>query len=515
MKFTKSYLLLTLTLTALTGFFPALADQIKMKDGTAYEGKITLETDDLVKIEISASSSIKETKMLSRSDIESITKDKPEDLEFNKLQELVPSRSMMGADQYKSMIETGPNTFLQKYPASQHVEAVKKIKATLEEELDKVERGFIKLEEDWISPQERAKFPELVNSRIRFLNMQQVSRGLSHNAIIGAMREFEDIEDNYIGTPAFPRAVELAQNLLPTLAGQLQRMARDVDYRNAEYERTKSQMDDIARQQVEAARAREEAQYKAGLEADKKAGIRWVRLNARSKDSIESYGKMVAEEIKNLKTYNLEGLKKQGEILADVDDLIVKNNFRLAESKLEEAAKISTRTATEGNAASSKKGGGGTYLAALRAKLSKTKAEEEELAKAREEAAKSQALTQNMKSNPKSKESDEQEETLTVDEEKQKAAEAALAALAASNSKASSGKEEKPAKSKSSKSKSPKKSSKRDDDDDDEREERRERTSSGGGGGGISITRIIQIGTVLLLIAVVAFKYLGVGGKKE
>ena len=166
---------------------------------------------------------------------------------------------------------------------------VKKIKATLEEELDKVERGFIKLEEDWVSPQEKAQFPELVRSRIGLLSMQRIAKGGNHNSIIGAMREFENIEENYYGTPAFPRAVELAKQLLPNLGAQLQRMSRDVDYRNAEFERTKAQMDEIARQGIDAARAREEAQYQAGLAADKKAGIRWVRLNARSKASIDGY----------------------------------------------------------------------------------------------------------------------------------------------------------------------------------------------------------------------------------
>ena len=515
MRSTKTKLLVTLASFAAFSIFSVQSDQIKMKDGTTHEGRITLETDDIVKIEVSISESIKETKLLSRKDILNITKDSQEDLDFNKLQGLVPTASMMSADAYKSAIETGPNSFLQKYPASVHVEPVKKIKATLEEELEKVERGFIKLEEDWVSPQEKAQFPELVNSRIRLLNMQRIAKGGNHNAIIGAMREFENIEENFYGTPAFPRAVELAKQLLPNLSNQLQRLARDVEYRNAEFERTKAQMDEIARQGIDAARAREEAQYQAGLAADKKAGIRWVRLNARSKASIDGYLKMVSDELKSLNTFDIEGLKKQSAALQEVDELIAKNNFLLAESKLEDAAKISTRINSDSKKKSSKKGGRGSYISTLKTKLVQSRAKEAELAKAREEAAKSQALSGKMKSKSEKKSSaGDVEEAPEVDEDKQKAAEAALAALAASAPKTSEKEDEKSSKSKAKSKKS--KSSKRDDDEDeDEKDEKRERTRSSGGGGGISITRIIQIGTVLLLIAVVAFKYLGIGGNKE
>mgnify|MGYP001591125953 CR=1 FL=1 len=502
MRSTKTKLLVTLASIAAFGIFSAQSDQIKMKDGTTHEGRITLETDDIVKIEVSISASIKETKLLSRKDILNITKDDPADLEFNKLQGLIPTGSLMSADAYKSLIETGPNAFLTKYPDSSHVEPVKKIKATLEEELDKVERGFIKLEEDWVSQQEKAEFTELVRSRIGLLSMKRTAKGGNHNSIIGAMREFENIEENYYGTPAFPRAVELAKQLLPSLGAQLQRMSRDVDYRNAEFERTKAQMDEIARKGIDAARAREEAQYQAGLAADKKAGTRWVRLNARSKASIDGYFKMASDEMKSLNTFDIEGLKKQGGALKEVDELIAKNNFLLAESKLEDAAKIPTRINADPKKKYSKNGSKGSYLSTLKTKLNQQKAKQKELAKAQEEAAKSQALSKNMKSDKSDK------KDAAEGKDKQKAAEEALAALAASAPKK---KEEE----KSSKSKTKSKKSSKRVEDEDEKEEKRERVRSSGGGGGISITRIIQIGTVLLLIAVVAFKFLGIGGNKD
>src|SRR6056297_3337220 len=117
------------------------ADEIKLKNGETLSGRITYEADDIVKIEVSISESIKETKVLARDQIETITKDAPDNVEFAKIQKLVPTRSMMSASAYRSALTTGPDAFLEAYPDSQHVPKVKEIKATLEEELDKVERS--------------------------------------------------------------------------------------------------------------------------------------------------------------------------------------------------------------------------------------------------------------------------------------------------------------------------------------------------------------------------------------
>lgn len=510
----KSYLLTPFIGIFLICLTNLEADEIKMKDGTTHTGRITYEADDIVKIEIAISSSIKETKILSRTDILNITKDRPEDVEFNKLQKLVPTPSLMSAGAYKSAIETGPDVFLKNFPDSIHVEPVKKIKATLEEELDKVERGFIKVEEDWISPQEKVKYETLVNSRIQFLRMQAASRTRNYNGIINAMRELEYIEENFYGTPALPKAVALGLQLMPTLGQQLLGMRRDVEYRNAEFEKNKAQMDPVARAQVEAARAREEANYAAGLAADKKAGIKWVRLNPNSKASIESYLKLVDTEMKHLKSYDLEGLSKQSEILVEADQAIDKGDLRLANAKLDEASNISTRVeGASGKKSSSKKGRKGSYASILKSKISQAAARAEELAKAREKAAESQSLAENLKKEdspplPAPSKDKEEVDPEAVAEKKKEAADA-FAALAQSSKK------EDDDKGKESGSKSKPKEKKPRDEEEEEEEEKRPRVEVSDSGGGISMSVIIPVITVLLLVTVVLLKVLGIGGNKK
>ena len=127
--------------------------------------------------------------------------------------------------------------------------------------------------------------------------MSNLAQSRNINSLIGAMREFETIEKNYYGSPALPKSVELARQVIPNLGRQLQAMLRDVDYRNAEYEKALANSKPDARDQLIQARAREEKAYQDGVAADKKSGLKWGQLNPRIKTSIESYLKLASSEL--------------------------------------------------------------------------------------------------------------------------------------------------------------------------------------------------------------------------
>lgn len=518
MKSTPSFY--TVVVLASAFFFSSLhADVIKLKNGDTLTGRITQEADDFVRIEIPISASIKETKILSRNDILNIVKDAADDVAFNELQKIVPTRSMMNADSYKKMLEMGPNDFLRKYPESRHITKVKEIKSTLESELDKVERGFIKLDEDWISPQERQEFEMLVNSRIRLFRMKSLASARNPNSYVGALREFEAIEENFFGTPAFPEGLQLALQIIPNFGGQLQNLVRDVEFRNAEYERTKEAMTDEGRAQVEAARAREEANYQAGLAADKKQGIKWVRLNPRSKSSLESYLKLASTELKRLQQFDVEGLKKQSELLEQADKLVAEGNLPAARARVTDAMGISI-VKEGGKTSKSSKKGSSSYMKTLNEKINAKLAEEAAKAKELEEAAKSRALTKlTSKGEPgtsEKAEDNEKAEEAPADAEKPaeepKPQQDAFAALAQAEKAKAAEKS-----SSSSKAKSKSSSEDRKKEEKPEREEEREerpRPSAGGGGGGLPPFLIPGV-LVLVLVVAVGLKYLGIGGKKS
>ncbi len=508
---------------------PLAADDIKLKSGETLTGRITYEADDIVKIEIPVSASIKETKVIARADIESITKEAPDDVAFNQLQSLVPTGSMISVDSYRRMLETGPDAFLRNFPASAHKAKVEEIRATLAEELDKVERGFLKVEGEWYSPQDKVSFGELIDSRIRFVRMEGFAKGNNLASYIAAMKEYEFIEENYLGSPAFPKAVELAKQVVPNLGRQLQTLAANVDFQTAEYQRALASSTPDAQAKLIAAREREDKAIADSVAADKKAGVKWVQLNPRNKQAIEEYLKLASAELARIREYNTTTLAAQAEQLVEVDRLI-------AENKIDEAkAKLAAATATPGQPSDSKskskskspsksKGGGkpGSYIAALGAKIDKKVAQAQEEEKARKAAAASEALTANLKqpdSKPDAAPSSEEEEEdpeEKPDSEEAAPKEAEIDEFAALSSKKSSAKEDsKASDAKKSKSKSKSKSKAKDESDEEEDDAPARRPAPVvEEEGGFPFWLIGAIVSVLAIVGVVAMKFLGVGGKK-
>lgn len=488
----------------------SFSDEVKLKNGEAITGTIVYESDDLVKIEVAVSASIKETKLLSRADIAEIIKEAPDNVAFAKLEKMLPTASLLPASAYKSMITTGPDSFLSAFPDSAHAPKVKEIKATLEEELDKVERGYIKLEAEWVSPQQKEEFEALTASKVRLLYMKRAAAGGNFNSLIGAMREFERLEERYYGSPAFAESIELALQVIPNLGGQLQKVSRDVEYRNAEFARNRETLDEVGKAQIDAARAREQAQIDAAIEADAKNGIKWITLNGRSKEAVDSYINLAVTELERIKQLDAALLKTQAEQLVEVDKMIAEGQLAAAKAKLTEAAALSGKSVSKSRSSKSKSGPS-SYIAALDLKLDDRLAAEAEKEKAAAEAAASQSLAQNLKMSGEGEEDGEgaegagktEGEGTEEDGEKSEKASTtnAFNALSGGNKKEKEDAEDKPKSQSSSSSK--------------DKEERPRPVSVDVDEGGFSFGMLVPILTGVLVIVVVLLKVLGIGGKKE
>ncbi len=488
----------------------AIADKITMKDGKTFEGRITFESSDKVRIEIAVTGSIKETKLLLKKDVAGIVKDAPDKVAFEKIKPLVPTPSLMSASAYQVALKNGPDAFLSEFPNSSYKGDVDKIKKILDEELDKVERGNIKIKGEWYSPKDQIDFKTLVESRVHLLRMEAAAKRTNYGSLIAAMREYEIIEENYFGTPAYPKALVIAQRVVPTLGRNLQRMNVDVDAVNAEWEKNKEQTEAVARAQIEAARTRDEKNHQAGLAVDKKAGIKWVRLNPRSKPSIEGYLKLAAAEMPLLQIYDIAKLEEQAKALVEVNRLIMDDKLSLAKSKLEKAAAIDLMKPKDDSSSSkrrtrprsrSKKGGTKNYIPILTEQI-KTKLDEaEKIRKAAEAAKKSESITKDLKAGG---------DKMADGGEKPADSADAFAALAQSNKKDTKdekkGSPKKPTKKPTKKSPTPAKK---------EKETAPPPPAPVVEEEGISFSTIMIVLTGLLIVTIVVLKVLGIGGAKE
>jgi len=497
------------TLLAAVLFFltPILtwADTIKLKDGKTLEGVITLEAADMVKIKVQKSATISETVTVMKSDIAEIQKSAPDDVAFAKLQNLLPTGSLIPTSRYRTMIEKGPQAFLNSYPDSKHREAVEKIKVELEDELANVDAGFIKIEGEWISPESRTDFRELIAARILNLSIRQKAQS---GNFIGAMRDFEKMEETYLGTPSFLESVKTIQQMLPVFGRKLQAVVRDVEFNNQQFQEDLMKMPEADRATVKAAREQEEATLKKRFEADKASGIKWYSLNQRDKADLTAYIQMVAAEIQRLNALDLATLQAQSQKLVKADELLAEEKLEEAEAVLQEVGALGSSRSSSRSSSSSKS----NYPIALRNKLQQQKEAIETAAAQAKDAAEGAKATEAIRS----------EDIVSTAAPAEDAEGGAAAAPSGSGGDdaltdllANAPDKAKPEKAPKGTPKKPSSKKKPADDEDEEEENKPTPKPASGGGFNLSFQKIMIGVAVLMAIAVGLMKILGIGGAKE
>ena len=310
------------------------ADTVTLKNGTKIEGRITFEAADMIRVEVKLSETIKETKTIAKADISEIVKTKPDLIAFAELEKIMPVPSLLNAEQYRNFISKGPEKFLRDFPGSEKKAEVEKMLAGLNEELDKAERGFVKVGEIWYSPEEKDAHPALVESDIlRFKMLQAAKAGQN----LAALREFEQLEKKYYGSPAYAEALPAAVDVVRALGQQLSASLNDADFRKKQYEDGLAAMNELDRANTVAARQAEADAHKATLEEERKSGIRWTVIDVREKTELDTYVRALQTEYQRLQTFDQEGLKKLATTLKTADDLMTEDKFGEARLKLNEA----------------------------------------------------------------------------------------------------------------------------------------------------------------------------------
>ncbi len=516
---------------------PGYSDIVKLNTGEELDGKITYESSDFIKIEIQLNAGIKDTKTVLRKDIAEIQKSTPDDLEFERIQSHIPTPSLMSSSDYEEMIRTGPEAFLKAYPDSPHKDEVEKILKQLQEEKALRDAGQVKLEDQWISKDYQQNFKANYQARVLKYRMNQLA---NKRDFTSAMREFERIEEQYTGTEAYPEAVKLAQMILPVYGKTIQRNLADLEYKESEYQKGLETLNELQRADTEAAYQREQEQYKARVEAEKAEGIKWMTVNVRSRDSLESVSSLIESENERLASADPGLLAEQAKVFMTAEEMINKGQTAEAEAKLKEALAMPTsvsaspgarsssgpqnrpqsRTGTGSSAKRSSSGKGSSskenYVASLYDKLKAKKAEVAEAAKKAKEAEDSKT-EELMTALQGSAAKDPAEEEKKEEGAGEAPATSLAAAMAASKASDDEKKKEtgKPEKKSTSSAKKPAKPAPASDEADEEEEEQPRPTSASSSGGGFNLQYVIWGLAAVLIIVTVGAKVLGIGGKKE
>jgi len=488
---------------------PGHGDTVTLKNGTKLEGKITFEAADFIKLQTSRSGSIKETKLIKRSDIQSISKVSPDVVAMEKLKSSLPTPSLMTSSNYESLIKSGPESFLRAFPNSLLTGEAKKILKELNTEKALVDRGGVKLEGEWISVTKRQNFKTLINSRIRIYTMKKKATQRNYTS---ALRDLQIIEEQYIGTPAYPEAVKVAVAILPSYGQLLTRQLKDVEFLNKKRETNIKLLPPENQARTEAAYKKEQDRFKALADQEKKTGIKWRSVNSRNKDSITPMIDTIRKEIDRLQTVDTAKLEEQAKQLVRVDNLIHENKLKEAqELLLESGGKITSSGKKKTTSRSKRLKTKSSYSAALSKKIAFK-------IDALEEAAKNATLSDKAKKVAASitqaaarlTEGDGKNEDVKEGEKpKKESAEAALeAAMAARKKAADANKQNTGAHAAAKSTKKPKSTKKK-------TKPKKSSTASASSGGGLPFQVYLFGFVAIMAIVIVVMKKMGIGGSKE
>lgn len=462
------------------------ADTVFMKDGTQIEGEVQFQNDQLVKIRIQISKGISETKTLDRKLIEKVVQTAPDDSAFIEMQKLVPTKSLLTANDYRGMLAKGPDSFLRLYPGSKHLEDAKLIKETLTIELERVQQGEVKLGERWFTQEEQIEFEKSFDAEVHFFRMKDhLSKKLLVDLIAG-MREFEILEKQFFETPAFAKAIPLAQETVPAFGRRLQELRRDADAKNRQWERAKLALGSGPRKEVEDQRKREMDQLADSIKQQRDAGINWVQVDDRDSEGLDEYIEFAVEELERIKLYSPENALRKSILLTECDKAFVSESYDKAILKLEEAEAISVWTNPNDKRTKRKKADE-SYSKFLANQLKSKKTKLAKLAKAKEVEERAK----------------KQEEEKARKAEEKKADE--LDALVASRKKVSAAKPEEDTKSSAKAKKKPTKTVKK----------AKPRAPRPPPKKKIPPSVFIFAGVGLLVVVILVLKALGIGGKDE
>lgn len=498
------------------------ADTVKLKSGETLEGRITQEGSDYIRLEIAVSATIKDTKVIARGDIAEIVKAAADDVALSELRKKLPVPSLTKASIYRKLIDSGPKKFLEEFPASPHRAEVEKLLADLSAEFDKVERGHIKLEGEWISPLRRKQFKALTDSRIQRILMK---RSLAQGNFLGTLRSFEILEEQYWGSPAYATAIPDVKKLLPVFGQRLTRALRDVEYRNKKWEEDKALLGDLQREQVEKARAREIDNFNRAVEREKTAGIKWMSISDNSAESLSGAIQLVREEMERINSVNIASLSTLAEELVKADELIAEGKLAAASKVIKEATEKQAEASGSGANSSSEKT---SYTVTLLAKIGEAEKALELAKKQKENAAKGEKITSVIKAGEvasvddptateegvgsgemPAKTGDKEEVAAGGDDDQG----SALTGLMGAGKKPANKEKDESAEGtpKGSKAPAPEDDGDGDDGDDSATDDGWEEDA----GGGISFQTIMIIVAVVMVVVLVAMKVFGLGGSKD
>ncbi len=212
----------------LPGFTPGETAVITMKSGDKFEGKVLRDAPDSVEIEYKLTPKIKDKKILIKSDIATVKKQRPSETEFadRGLGKLLPTPDLKDASYYESTIQDQLRTFVGRYPGTPEAAEVEKIIVAFSDEKSKLMSGQLKVEEKWLPAATVKRDAYNIEAYRLLLEMREKAAENSDTRYLEALRAFDKLRTDYRVSSYFQQAVPEALEILKKFDAQVAEMIK-------------------------------------------------------------------------------------------------------------------------------------------------------------------------------------------------------------------------------------------------------------------------------------------------
>jgi len=309
------------------------ADTVILKSGEKVDGKILSETDSEMTISVNVTATIKDERVVKKTEIDKVLKVSPDSEAWTPLMGLTPGVDSLELDDYSRVI-LALQYFITSHPESTFVPQAKERLATFTDEQKLVEQGQMKVEGQWLTKERVAEERVQIGGRIL---LNRMKRSASVGLLTEAMAIFDQMEKGFNGSASYPEAVEYARQILPPLKVAVEQRQAQYKRRTDDEKRRLVTAKGTERDQLAAIVKSERTKAEATIAAIEKAGVKWLPLHPVTERSLAALATRTAAEATRLKALPIEKMRDAVKSAEVASSALIGGDIERAEKALQEA----------------------------------------------------------------------------------------------------------------------------------------------------------------------------------
>jgi len=315
----------------------ARADIVTLKSGEKMEGRILSETPDSIEMEYKLTPKIKDKKTVQKSDIKEIKRQTAAEVEFEEkgLKGILPTPDLMTAPEYEAILQDKLRSFAVKYPGTPETAEVEKMITALADEKSKVVSGQVKMEGKWLDAATAKREVYNIDGYRQYLLMKSKAAERDDMHYLNALRAFDKLRTDYGASPYFTLSIPVALDLLKSYETQLNAMITDAPIlvkKRVDGLKTMNPSDAAI---AKKANDEEMAAYKATLDRQFKAKVKWKDINKYDEKGLKDALATVLKERAELQGMDLTALAAENGAIMSIIRYLADGNITEAKAQFD------------------------------------------------------------------------------------------------------------------------------------------------------------------------------------